>query len=173
MGSKQLRRMIRTIILESFDDGQMAKIKDLFTSGCASINQLDVIMEPEELENLIRDLSLAEPAWKKICDDYQHDGDIKVYNDGTWNVRGDAICERFFQRGFSFNVDPETLIIEDASCTWWQYVAYYDGDTDWEDVTPNDAYTWGDSLNGKKFTPMFACQILEEHAALHQKYPQK
>ena len=165
--------MIQTIILESFDEGQMAKLKDLFTSGCASINQLDVIMEPEELENFIRDLSLAKPAWKAICEDFQHDGYVKAYASGEWNVRGDAVCKEFFQRGFSFIVDPNTLIIESASCTWWQYVAYYDGDTDWEDVTPSEVYKWGDSLNGKKFTPMFACQILEEHDALNRKHPQK
>ena len=173
MGTRQLRRMIRKILVESFSPEEMEKIKVLMTSGCSHINMVDVMMEPQEFEDLYLDMSLTKPSWASICEDFNSEGDIKVFSSGVPEIRLDANCKQYHQRNCTLHVDPKTLIIQDSSCTWWQYILYYDGDTDWEDVTPSDVYDWSQSLVGKKFTPLFACQIAEEHDALNRKHPQK
>ena len=181
MEESTLRKMIRKLILESqsvITPEQEKKIISLMKDQ-GGVNQALAIanaLDETWIDTAFRKPIVMEAIWKAICEAHGSWGsweDMSQYG-GSYQLRLDIHpIEEFFQRGGQFYVDTQTLEIKDVTGTFWKYIAYYDGDTDWEDFTPPEIKNWIRKYQGVVLTPEIADELAKDFKALSDKHPMK
>lgn len=175
---RSLRRAIRKLILESqtkITPEQEAKIIDLLggPGGVNSALLLADTLDPTWIQRSFSRPDVMEPIWKSAC------GDNALWGDGgldKWSGNFEFTMlvhpiKKNHQRNADFSVDPQTLEVKWRGSSFSEYVAYPDGDTDWEGYIPNGDDEMARKYNGQVFSPDLAQEIARDFKAMSDAEP--
>lgn len=175
---KTLRTAIRNLILESqsmITPEQEAKIIDYMSSpgGVNSALMLADNLDPTWIKTAFKRPDVMKAIWKGYCTDNGLWGDYEL---STWSGKLEFSMsvwpiKKHHQRIGSFEVDPKTLEIRWQHSSFSEYVAYPDGDTDWEGYIPHGDVEMGQKFNGQIFSPEVAQEIARDFKAMSDAEP--
>jgi hypothetical protein len=175
---QNLRRTIRKILLESqsvITPEQEAKIIDYMKSpgGFQSALQLADTLDPTWIQRSFTRPEVMKAFWDGAC---ASNGLWGNYSFNKWSGKLDFDLsvhpiKKNHQRNGDFDVDAQTLEITWRGSSFSEYVAYPDGDTDWEGYVPHGDDEMARKYNGQVLTPEIAQEIARDFKAMSDAEP--